>query len=177
MAISNSGKAIAVTGVGALLVFSGIENAGILSSLELLIRGAGPAVGPSALVASTSTSGGTGTVTSASDVTGNGGNPSSGTSDAQNQALGKQMAAAYGWGDGSEWTALNNIVMAESGWNDTVVNSTSTASGIAQNINGWSSNYQKGNAPQQIAWLLQYIQQRYNDPITAWNFHLAHGWY
>jgi hypothetical protein len=87
------------------------------------------------------------------------------------------MAAAYGWGSGAEWTALNNIVMAESGWSDTAANSTSDARGIAQNINGWSSSYQEGNARQQIAWLLSYIKGRYGNPINAWQFHLANGYY
>lgn len=179
MAIGASGKAIAVTGMGVLLMYSGITNAGVLRSLELLIRGAGPTQGANALsVGDTTTAGGqNGTATNASDVTSSGGNPSSGTTTAQNQALGKQMATAYGWSTGAEWTALNNIVMAESGWDAYAANPSSDARGIAQNINGWSSGYQAGNASQQIAWLLQYIQQRYNDPIAAWQFHLQKGWY
>jgi hypothetical protein len=107
---------------------------------------------------------------------GSGGTASGGTN-AQNQALGKQMAAAYGWGSGAQWTALNNIVEAESGWNDKAANPTSDARGIAQNINGWSSSYQEGNARQQIAWLLSYIKGRYGNPVAAWEFHLANGWY
>lgn len=174
MAASATGKAIGVTAVGVLLVYSGIQNVGILASIDDLIHGNAPKAGPSALNASDTTTGDSGTV-NASAVTASGGNASG--SNAQYQALGKSMAASYGWGSGAEWTALNNIVMTESGWNPYIVNPHSTASGIAQNINGWSSDYQKGNAPQQIAWLLQYIQERYGDPIKAWAFHLAHGWY
>lgn len=175
MATSATGKAIGVTAVGVLLVYSGIQNVGVLAALDDLIHGNAPTAGPNTINVSDSTSGGTGSVESASDVTAVGGNPSG--SYAQYQALGKSMAASYGWGSGAEWTALNNIVMAESGWNPYAANPTSDARGIAQNINGWSSNYQEGNAPQQIAWLLQYIQQRYGDPIKAWSFHLANGWY
>jgi hypothetical protein len=91
--------------------------------------------------------------------------------------MGRMMATAYGWGMGAEWTALNNIVMAESGWSATVVNPGSTASGIAQNIAGFGPGYQSGNAPQQIAWLLKYIKSRYGTPEKAWAFHLANGWY
>lgn len=170
---SNSGKAIAVTAIGVLLVYSGIQNVGVFAALDDLIHGNAPKAGPSVLSASATD---TGTVTGASDTTAVGGNPSGGSRSA-NQALGKQMAAAYGWNTGEEWTALNNIVMAESGWDANAANPTSDARGIAQNINGWSSNYQQGNAAQQIAWLLQYIQQRYGDPIKAWSFHLANGWY
>jgi len=171
--MASKGLAILVAASGVLLVYSGINNEGIFASIDDLIHGNAPTAGVNTIESSSATS--TGGVEGASDITSSGN--ASGGSDAANEALGQQMAAAYGWGSGSEWTALNNIVMAESGWNADAANPTSDARGIAQNINGWSSNYQEGNAPQQIAWLLQYIQQRYNDPITAWNFHLAHGWY
>jgi hypothetical protein len=101
----------------------------------------------------------------------------SGTSNTANQALGRSMAALYGWSTGAEWTALNNIVMAESGWSDTIKNPSSDASGIAQNINGFGPGYQEGNAAQQIAWLLSYIKGRYGDPVAAWQFHMANGYY
>jgi len=86
------------------------------------------------------------------------------------------MVAAAGW-TGAQWIAFNNIVMAESGWSATIKNPTSTASGIAQNINGFGPGYQYGNAAQQIAWMIQYIRTRYGDPIKAWQFHLANGSY
>jgi hypothetical protein len=98
-------------------------------------------------------------------------------SNAANKALGQRMASAVGWGSGSQWTALNNIVMSESGWSSTIKNPTSTASGIAQNIRGFGPGYESGNAPQQIAWLLKYIRSTYGTPEAAWQFHLAHGWY
>lgn len=97
-------------------------------------------------------------------------------SNAQNKALGQRMAAAVGW-SGSQWIAFNNIIMSESGWNATIKNPTSTASGIGQNIQGFGPGYQYGNAAQQIAWTIHYIQQRYGTPANAWQFHLAHGWY
>ena len=87
------------------------------------------------------------------------------------------MAAAYGWSTGDEWTALNNIVMAESGWDDEAANPASDARGIAQNISGWGPGYEAGNAAEQIAWLLSYIKSRYGDPINAWIFHQANGYY
>lgn len=169
-----SGKAILITAVGGLLVYSGINNAGVLTSLDDLIHGNSPTVGPNAISISDGSTTITSGVVDASDVTQSAGGAGS---FAQYQQLGQTMASAYGWGSGDEWTALNNIVMAESGWNPDAQNPSSSAAGIAQNIDGWSSNYEEGNAPQQIAWLLQYIQQRYGDPIAAWQFHLANGWY
>jgi colicin import membrane protein len=125
----------------------------------------------------TLTAASSGSPSSSSSVAAAGGNASGGT-DAENEALGKQMAAAapYNW-TGAEWTALNNIVMAESGWSDTVTNPSSTAAGIAQNIAGFGPDYESGNASQQIAWLLAYIKSRYGTPVIAWAFHLANGWY
>ena len=104
-----------------------------------------------------------------------GGNPSKANS--ANQQLGQQMAAQFGWDKGDEWTALNNVVMRESGWDATAANPTSDARGIAQNINGWSASYQEGNAQQQISWLLNYIHGRYGTPQAAWQHEINYGWY
>lgn len=107
--------------------------------------------------------------------------PTQGTP-AQNAQLGQQMAAAqpYGW-TGAQWDALNNIVMAESGWDDRATNPTSGAYGIPQALPGSKmasagADWQTDSRTQ-IAWMLQYIQQRYGNPQNAWAFHLANGWY
>jgi hypothetical protein len=92
------------------------------------------------------------------------------------QALGQQMAALYGWGTGSEWTALNNVVMRESGWNPTAQNPTSSAYGIAQNIGG-RAGYPDPSPAGQIQWLLTYIAKAYGDPLRAWSHELRYGWY
>lgn len=175
--MAKTGTAYAVGGAGLLLLWSSVSNKGFLSSLRDLLQGVKPTAGPAQpFLASTASATGTDQGSSGT-VSPQGGNPQSGSVRAQNQALGKTMAVAYGWGDGAEWTALNNVVMSESGWDANAANPTSDARGIAQNINGWSASYQAGNAPQQIAWLLAYIKQRYGDPIKAWNFHLANNWY
>ena len=93
------------------------------------------------------------------------------------QALGQQMAAAYGW-TGAEWTALNNVAMRESGWNPNAQNPTSSAYGIAQNIGGAAGYGAYGTTPAgQIGWMLAYIKARYGDPIGAWAHELSAGWY
>ena len=101
------------------------------------------------------------------------------TSANSNVALGQQMASAYGWGSGAEWTCLDELWTHESGWSATAANPSSDARGIPQNINGWSAGYQYGNARQQIAWGLAYVQGRYGTPCAAWAFEMSHypNWY
>jgi len=101
------------------------------------------------------------------------------TSANSNVALGQQMASAYGWGSGAEWTCLDELWTHESGWSANAANPSSDARGIPQNINGWSAGYQYGNARQQIAWGLAYIQGRYGTPCAAWAFEMSHypNWY
>ena len=175
-----SGIGIAAVFAGGILVWSGVKGLSVSGTFRDLIAGKNPQqlkpVNPvsaselfSPLIGSLSpTKLLSQPVTSTGDGVG-------GTA-AQNKVLGQRMAAAFGW-TGAQWTALNNIVMAESSWNANAANPSSNARGIAQNINGWGPNYQPGNAAQQIAWLLQYIKRRYGDPIRAWQFHLANGWY
>ncbi len=94
-----------------------------------------------------------------------------------NEALANSMAASgYGW-TGSQATCLDELWTRESGFNDEAANPTSDARGIAQNINGWSADYQPGNASQQIAWGLSYLAGRYGSPCAAWSHEEAWSWY
>lgn len=90
------------------------------------------------------------------------------------------VASTYGWGSGAEWDALNHIINSESGWNPNAQNPTSTAYGLFQFLNStWAGfPYGKTSDPyKQSVDGMEYIRRRYIDPIGAWNFHLAHGWY
>jgi hypothetical protein len=93
-----------------------------------------------------------------------------------------QLAAAqpYNW-TGSQMVALNNIVMAESGWDATAENPSSGAYGIPQALPGskMASAGQdwKTDPKTQIKWMLEYIRSRYGTPQAAWQFHEANGWY
>jgi cell wall-associated NlpC family hydrolase len=105
---------------------------------------------------------------------------SSSTPSSANAALGQKMAASMGW-TGSQWTALNNVAMRESGWSMTAKNKSSGAYGIAQGINGpaWYAQH-GGNATSasgQITGFLNYIQGRYGTPQKAWAHELSVGWY
>ncbi len=94
-----------------------------------------------------------------------------------NVALGRQMAAAYGWGSGGQWSCLDALWTRESGWSATAANPTSDARGIAQDIRGWSASYPYDDPGQQIAWGLAYIRGRYGTPCTAWAHETSAGWY
>jgi hypothetical protein len=96
-----------------------------------------------------------------------------------NEALANQMAASgYGW-TGVQATCLDELWTHESGFDAYAANSTSSARGIPQNINGWSAGYQPGNASQQIGWGLRYVEGRYGTPCVAWSFEMSHtpNWY
>lgn len=104
----------------------------------------------------------------------------------QNAALGQKMAAGVGW-TGAQWTALNNIVMAESGWYTTIHNGggfgyvPGLAYGIPQALPGSKmasagANWQT-SAATQIKWMLGYIRSTYGNPVNAWAFHQANGYY
>ena len=154
---------------GAVLLWSAVTGNSASVILRDIIRGQKPGTVPSSNANAESTGGGS--------VTSGGVGEQNAAQRKANQALGRAMASSYGWGTGAEWTALNSIVMAESGWDADIKNPASSASGIAQNINGFGAGYQKGNAFQQIAWMLSYIKGRYGDPVAAWQFHLTNGYY
>jgi TP901 family phage tail tape measure protein len=92
-----------------------------------------------------------------------------------NVALGKKMAAAYGWGAGAEWNNLYALWQQESGWNSGPSSQNSIGSyGIPQAVPG--SKMGQGphghadwrtNPASQIDWGLDYIKSRYGDPIGA----------
>lgn len=91
---------------------------------------------------------------------------------AANRALGQKLAATYGWGTGNEWNALDNLVMGESGWDNTAQNPSSTAYGIGQFLNTtWSTvgGTKTSNPTVQIKLMLAYIKMVYGDPVNAWN--------
>lgn len=103
-------------------------------------------------------------------------------SEAQNRLLGQSLAKKmYGW-TGQQWTALDQLWGTyESGWNNLAQNPSSTAYGIAQFLNStWASYGPKTSDPTlQITYGLEYIYNRYKNPVNALNFELSHTphWY
>lgn len=96
-----------------------------------------------------------------------------------NMALGRQLAARYGWASGPQWAALVELWNRESGWNNLARNPTSGAFGIPQALppSKMGSAAVAGDAAAQIAWGLRYIRGRYGSPAAALGFHNSHNWY
>jgi hypothetical protein len=155
--------------VGALFGWSGITGKSITQVIQATVSGQNPAL----LGQANPVRGGnpTGTVTSPA-----GGSIILPGGDEGNRGLARMMAAQRGW-TGDKWTALDELWSRESQFSSTVVNPDSGAAGIAQKITGFDSSYQKGNAQQQIAWGLDYIEGRYGDPVHAWQHEQQFGWY
>jgi len=182
-----SGTAIAIVFAGSILAYSGLKGWKLTMVTQDILSGKDPRLDPRVESSALTVSPGglfggllsnlnpiNLLASSGGGVTSTGG-AVSGTA-AQNKALGQKMAAAVGW-TGDQWTAFNNVIMAESGWNANAANPTSDARGIGQKISGWSSNYQPGNAAQQIAWTIAYIQTRYKTPEAAWEHEQQFHWY
>lgn len=102
------------------------------------------------------------------------------TNPTENQALGKQMMLAAGFGE-SEWPCLYNLWMKESGWRVNAGNPSSGAYGIPQSLPAskmaaYGADYMT-NAETQIKWGLNYVKGRYKTPCGAWSSFQRQGWY
>ncbi|WP_330332365.1 transglycosylase SLT domain-containing protein [Streptomyces sp. NBC_00536] len=76
---------------------------------------------------------------------------------------------------------FSNIVDAESTWNYLAVNDSSGAYGLVQALPGSKMNSVasdwRTNPATQIQWGLNYMNERYGSPCSAWSFHQANDWY
>lgn len=90
-----------------------------------------------------------------------------------NVALGRKLAATYGW-TGKEFDALYKLWMGESNWNHHADNPNSDAYGIPQamsNLHKETATEEWRNSPEkQITWGLNYIKRRYTTPSKALSF-------
>lgn len=96
------------------------------------------------------------------------------------QAMGKEMAAARGWGD-DQFACLLSLWNKESGWRWNAENRSSGAYGIPQSLPGSKmasvADDWRTNPATQITWGLNYIEGRYGDPCGAWAHSQAKNWY
>ena len=103
------------------------------------------------------------------------------TSAHSNVTLGEQLASAYGWGSGPEWTCLDELWARESGWRMVWNTAGSGAYGIPQalpasKMASTGADYMTDPATQ-IKWGLSYISSTYGDPCTAWAHEETDSWY
>ncbi|MFD5142903.1 transglycosylase SLT domain-containing protein [Streptomyces sp. NPDC058401] len=94
---------------------------------------------------------------------------------AQVKAIAQQMVPA------GQFQCFSKIINQESTWNYQAVNKSSGAYGLVQALPG-SKMASAGadwrtNPATQIEWGLNYMNSRYGSPCSAWNFHIANGWY
>ncbi len=96
------------------------------------------------------------------------------------QQIAQGMLGSYGW-SASQFSCLQPLWNAESGWNVSASNTSSGAYGIPQALPGskmasagadWQTD-----AATQIRWGLGYIRSVYGSPCGAWSHEQAYGWY
>lgn len=172
------GTGIALVGVGSVFLWAGIKGYSTLAIVQNLVTG--KPVGTNVNQTTPLTVSDSAANLPGSDAVGVG--PSSGT---DNVSIGRQLAAGYGWANGSEWDSLYKLWNRESGWNNHAINPESHAYGIAQAL-PWTkmpkpawpeSDGGQADPRAQISWGLSYIKGRYGTPSAAWAHETSAGWY
>lgn len=191
-----NGIVVGALGVGVVLVWSGVQNKGITQTVQDIVSGKKPLPGPKPQDTIPNLTPGQ------TQVLGQlGGNPQTGPgvstslSVQKNQAIAKLLAAPYGWNTGPNWDALIVLWNSESGWSNTIWNTSASCGGDAfaygipqacghgtqKPIPGHGSVCpfppgNPGNPPEcggisssvaQIAWGLNYIKQNYGQPVNV----------
>ena len=177
-----NGVALGAAGVGVILLWSGLHNASILTSIQDIVQGKQPQPGPNPTVGNLAAEGSGG---GGQEGTATGDAPQAPSTVSGNVALGKMLAAPFGWSTGAQWNALYALWQRESGWSNTAENPSSGALGIAQALgHGPTNQYPAGpangptfSAAAQIAWGLAYIKATYGNPVNAWAHETSFGWY
>lgn len=81
----------------------------------------------------------------------------------------------------SDWSGLNYIISAESGWNPNARNPSSGTYGLGQmqgyNLHYYTKHGGKSNAIAQLMGIMDYIHDRYGSVANAVSFRKSHNWY
>lgn len=196
--MAGKGVGYGAIGVGVLLVFSGVQNKGILETLRDVVGGNQPTPGPAQKLVDSSGAESS-TVQPGTDSTSNSveQQPSIPSGGGSLQSYAKKLLTLYGWGD--QWAEFNKLELSEAGWNPLAKNRSSGAFGLAQALGhgngsatqGTKSNMyggyglsdadakkaNSGDGKAQLVWMMNYIKSRYNNPRAAWAFHIKNNWY
>lgn len=173
-----NGIALTAATAGGLFLYSALTNRSFLKVVHGVIIGNSPASVTAALPA----------VTSDASLADPGSGAAVGGTASQNQAIGKMLAAPYGWNTGNEWDSLVKLWNKESGWRNTAKNTSvagavwpDQAYGIPQALPATKMPANAlppiSSASAQIAWGLAYIHDRYGSPSAAWAHESANNWY
>ncbi len=96
------------------------------------------------------------------------------------QSIAQAMLGSFGW-SASQFSCLEPLWAAESGWSVTASNPSTGAYGIPQAMPGSKMASAGPNwrtsAATQIRWGLGYIKSTYGSPCAAWNHEEVYGWY
>lgn len=177
-----SGIALAGLAFGGLFLYSGIKGKSITQAAQYIIQGKNPGTAPQAqpisgaavegLLASGQAVPGLTQGIPAGVASGKGGTP------AANKALGRLMAAGYGWAGPGEWPYLESGWEEESGWSQFAANVPADpyahAYGIPQANPGTkmasAGKDWKTSPATQIKWGLAYIRDTYGRPsqVPGW---------
>jgi hypothetical protein len=183
--------ALGAAAAGTVLVWAALGNKSVLSTVQGVIKGQSPipAAAPSGTAPASPGTTITGEPLFATPGTAVPGSP------AANQAIGRVLAAPYGWATGTQWDALVSLWDGESGWDNTVWNGGSHATtepagssgafGIPQALPyskmpeaAWPAGYGgSASASAQISWGLSYIKSEYGTPEAANSFDKANAGY
>ena len=92
--------------------------------------------------------------------------------------IARALLPLYGFSS-DQFSCLDSLYMSESGWRVDADNHSSSAYGIPQaltQLHDLPADYMT-SAESQIRWGLEYIQDTYGSPCSAWSFKSGHGWY
>lgn len=96
------------------------------------------------------------------------------------RAVGRALVAQRGWG-AEQFACLDKLWTKESNWQVNANNPSSSAYGIPQSLPGSKMSSHgsdwRTNPATQIAWGLDYIDDRYGSPCSAWAHSRANNWY
>jgi hypothetical protein len=92
--------------------------------------------------------------------------------------IARVLLPAYGFSS-DQFSCLDALYVSESDWRVDADNPTSSAYGIPQaltQLHDLPADYMT-SAESQIRWGLEYIQDTYGTPCSAWSFKQGNGWY
>ncbi len=104
--------------------------------------------------------------------------PEDDLSDADPREIGRALLPEYGFSV-DQFSCLDALYVSESNWRVDADNPTSSAYGIPQALTE-THDMPPGyftDAEVQIRWGLEYIQDSYGSPCSAWEFKQANNWY